>query len=39
MLGGQVLSAFNVPSCTYREMAQMSLEGLNWGEGAVLSSP
>ena len=25
--------AFNVPSCTCREMPQMSLEGLNWGEG------
>ena len=30
---GQVVSAFNVPSCTCREMPQMSMEGLNWGEG------
>ena len=35
---GQVLSAFNVPPCTCREMAQMSL-GFLWGEGGVLSSP
>ena len=34
---GQVVSAFNVPSCTCREMPQMSLEGLNGGRG--LGSP
>ena len=30
---GQVLCVFNVPSCTSREMPQMSLEGFNGGSG------
>ena len=37
---GQLVSAFNVPSCTCRQMPQMSLEGLNGerGVGFPLSS-